>query len=182
MRCDPLDDAVVGIGALVGARQPFDPRIPGQVQRQPVPRSQLFQFRQDAVRDAGDALGIEAVEHASNNVDPVRQAEVEEIGVDEDPVRGGEGGIVGEEEGGGWRRPAVLSIRRLSGRLLGAGSHMTLLICCCFGFFFLLGGLDLVRLDSRVLWTDHPLDRGDLAGFLDLALHVCSLSANLFGL
>lgn len=52
-------------------------------------------------------LGVEDVHHGLDNVDAVLEAEVDEVGVDDDAVRRDEGLVVREEERGGHGITAV---------------------------------------------------------------------------
>ena len=65
----PGDQAVVRVRARVRAGQAFEAGVLGDLQGDPVFWAQLFQFGQDAVGDAGRALGVQAVHHALDQVD-----------------------------------------------------------------------------------------------------------------
>ena len=60
---DAVDDAVIGIGALVIALQPFKAGVARDAQGDAVARAQLLQLGHDAVGDDGRGLGIEAIHH-----------------------------------------------------------------------------------------------------------------------
>jgi hypothetical protein len=62
---------------------------------------QLFQFCHDTVGDGWDALGEQTVHAGLENVQLVLDAEVDEVGVDQDLIRGAEGHVVLEKEPGG---------------------------------------------------------------------------------
>lgn len=64
-----VNEAIIGIRALVVALNPLKPRVFGDPQRQSVLGAQLLQFCEDAVRDDGGALGKETVHHARDNVE-----------------------------------------------------------------------------------------------------------------
>lgn len=97
----PVHEAVVGVRSFVHAGQPLEPRVLDNLERHPVLGPQLLQLAHDAVRDVGDALGVEAVHHALDHVHLVLDREVDEVGVDEDVIGRTQLGVVGEEEGGG---------------------------------------------------------------------------------
>ena len=63
--------------------------------------SQFLKLCHDAVRDVGDALGIESVHHILDDVHLVLDGEIDEVGVDEYVEGGPELGVVLEEEGAG---------------------------------------------------------------------------------
>ena len=83
--------------------------------------SELLQLRHHAVRDAWNALGashhetckregprgslltfgVQAVHHPANELQLILQAEVDEVGIDENAVGGHERSVVREEERGG---------------------------------------------------------------------------------
>ena len=60
-------------------------------------RSQFLKLCHDAVRDVGDALGIESVHHVLDDVHLVLDREVDEVSVDEYVKRGSQLSVVLEE-------------------------------------------------------------------------------------
>ena len=100
MLLDPLTDAVVGVGSFVGAGEPFDPRVLGNLEGDSILVPKLFKLGHDAVGDAGGALGVQTVHHTLDEVDLVSDGEVDEVGIDEDPVGWSELRVVLEEQGG----------------------------------------------------------------------------------
>ena len=61
--CYPLDDAVVGVGALVHAGQPLESSIFSNAQCDTIGLAQLLQLGHHTVRDVGNAFGVHAVHH-----------------------------------------------------------------------------------------------------------------------
>lgn len=98
---DAIDKTVVSVGALVHAGEPFEARISGNLECQSKLGPELLQLTKDAVRHTRNALGIQTVHHGLDNVEFVADGEADEVGVDEDVVGRGEGGVVLEEEGRG---------------------------------------------------------------------------------
>jgi len=100
--CDALNKAVICVGAGVRAREALETGIAGNTQGNPVSVAQLLKLSHNAVRNTRDTLGVEAVHHAADEVELVLQAEVDEIGVDENAIGRYQGGIVCEEKGRGY--------------------------------------------------------------------------------
>ena len=97
----PIHKTVVRVHPLVIALQPLPPLIPRDPQRDPVFLPQLLQLGHHTISDDGDALRVQAVHHRGQQLELVLHRVAEEIGVDEDGVRGDEGGVVLVEERGG---------------------------------------------------------------------------------
>jgi hypothetical protein len=100
MRFRSLAEAVVGVRPLVVARQPLEPRVLGDPQRDPVPGTKLLQLGHYALGHARHALGVEAIHHPLHEVDLVLDRVVDEIRVDKHLVRGSQALVPAEEEGG----------------------------------------------------------------------------------
>ena len=82
-----VDQAVVRVGSFVITPQPLEPRILGQLERQPEPVAHFFELGNDAVGHARDAFGEQGVHHRGKHVHFVLDAEVDEVCVEEDVVR-----------------------------------------------------------------------------------------------
>lgn len=98
---DAIDDAVIGIDALVVALQALPALVAGDAQRDAVLRAQLLELGHDARRDDRDALRVEGVHHGLEEGQLALDGVGEEVGVDEDGVGRHESRVVLEEEGGG---------------------------------------------------------------------------------
>jgi len=96
--CDSLDEAVVGVGALVHAGQALKPWVLDDPERHAVLATKLLQLTHHTVSDVRNALGIEAVHHGLDDVESVLDGEVDEVGVDEDVVRRAQLLVVPEEQ------------------------------------------------------------------------------------
>ncbi len=81
MLLDPLDYAVIGVGALVVAFEPFEARVLRDPQGDAVLDSELLEFSHHAISDVGDALAQQAVHARLEDVQLVLDAEVDEVGV-----------------------------------------------------------------------------------------------------
>ena len=79
---------------------PLPPLIPGNPQRDPVLGAQLLQLGHDAVGDDDAAGCVQGIHEGGQEIELVLDGVGEEVGVEEDGVRGLEGGVVLEEEGG----------------------------------------------------------------------------------
>jgi hypothetical protein len=77
----PVDEAVVCVGAGVHAGQPLKARILDDAQRNPILGAQLLQLCHHAVRDVGDALGVQTVHHALDDVHLVLDGKVHKVRV-----------------------------------------------------------------------------------------------------
>lgn len=95
---DFIHNAVVSVCALMQARQPFESRIRDYPQRQLVLRPQFLQFSANAIRDVGNALGVEAIHHILDDIEFTFYAEVDEIGIDDNVVWRTQLRVVLEEE------------------------------------------------------------------------------------
>lgn len=123
-----LQKTVVRIGPAVCAGQSLEARVLGQSQGEAVLGAEFLELGHDAVGDAGDALGEEAVHHRLVDLELVLDREVDEVGVDEDVVGRAELCVVLEEHGRGNLRD--LLGRRLLGLLLGLHCNYLLLLVC----------------------------------------------------
>jgi hypothetical protein len=77
--CSPVDQTVVSICPLVHAGKALEARILDDAERYPILGPQLLQLAHHTVRDVGDALGVQAVHHALDNVHLVLDREVDKI-------------------------------------------------------------------------------------------------------
>jgi len=95
-----LRDAVVGVRALVQARQTLESGVLGYPESDFEFGSQFFDFCHDAVGDIRNAFGVKTVHHRLPNVQLVLNRKVDEIRVNQDVEGRTEIGVVCEEHGG----------------------------------------------------------------------------------
>ena len=76
---------------------PLPPLIPGNPQRDPVLGAQLLQLGHDAIGDDDAAGCVQRIHQGGQEIELVLDGVGEEVGVEEDLVGRGEGGVVGEE-------------------------------------------------------------------------------------
>lgn len=93
-----IHETVVGVGACVRAGQALDAGVLRDAQCHAILHSQLLQLRHYTIRDDRHTLRQHAIEHGFEQVELVDDAEIEEVGVDEDLVGGTQGGVVLEEQ------------------------------------------------------------------------------------
>lgn len=86
MLLTPLEQAVVGVGTGVSARQPLEPRILGQPKRKAILCPQLLEFGHHAVRHTRNALGQKTIHHTLVYLQLILDAEVDEVSVYEDVI------------------------------------------------------------------------------------------------
>lgn len=96
-----IDNTVIRIRALMPTLQPRPPFIACDPQRDTVLGAEFLKLRHDTVGNSRGARGVEAVHHGGEEGKLTANCMGEEVRVDEDGVRGSEGGIVGEEKGAG---------------------------------------------------------------------------------
>lgn len=143
-----IHQTIICITSLAPTGNTFESRILRHLQCHLVFGTEFFQFSHDAVGDARDAFGEEAVHHRPNDVHFVSDGEVDEVGIDQDVVGGAQLGVVLEEEGGD-------GLVDVSGLFL-------------LGQLFLLGLLFfLVGFDAGVFWGDY------FFGYCELARLFC---------
>lgn len=131
---DTLHNAVIRVRPLVRAGELLEPRVPRNLEGHAELGAQLLELRKDALGDHGDALGVETVHHALDNVDLVLDGEVEKVGIHKHPVRRPEREVELEEEGG------TLTLHALDGVLGGLGVlHQGLLPLDLFLYLLLVG-------------------------------------------
>lgn len=99
MAFDALNNAIVGIRALVCALQALEAWIACDTQCDAVFWTELFEFGKNTSRDAGDGFGVEAVHHPLNELDFILEAEVNKVGIHQNAVGRSQGGIVLKEHG-----------------------------------------------------------------------------------
>lgn len=97
-----LHQAVISIRPLVIALQSLKSRILRDPQGQSVLNTELLELSDYTIGDIGDALAQEAVHTGLEDIEFVLDGEVDEVGVDQDAVRGTESVVVSEEETGGF--------------------------------------------------------------------------------
>ncbi len=95
---DAVDDAVIGVDALVVATQPLPALIARDAQGDAVLLPELLELAHDARRDDGRALGVQAVHHRRQHLELVLHRVGQEVGVHQHRVRRDQGGVVLEEE------------------------------------------------------------------------------------
>jgi hypothetical protein len=78
---DAVDEAVVGVGALVVALEALEAWVFGNAEGYSVLNSEFLEFSDHAVGDVGDALAEEAVHGSLEDVQFVLDAEVDEVGI-----------------------------------------------------------------------------------------------------
>mmetsp|Transcript_3849 Transcript_3849/g.10954 ORF Transcript_3849/g.10954 Transcript_3849/m.10954 type:complete len:354 (-) Transcript_3849:133-1194(-) len=158
-----VGEAVVGV-ALLGAvaRDPLEARVLGEPQGDLVLAAQLFELGHDAVRDAGDALGEQAIHHGPDHVEFFADAKVDKVGVHQNVVRRTELFVVSKKQRGVglFDLPGFLFLLFL-GQLLG------------LGFLHRLS-------DARVVGRHHPLGHGEFAGLFGFSHCVLPFSFCLY--
>lgn len=109
--------AVIGVRALVRARQALEVAVARDLKRDGILPRQLLQLGDDAVGDADGGLRGQAVQHALGDVELVGDGEVDKVGIDEYAERRAQRRVVLEEHG---RRRGV---RRDDGRVRLLAHH-----------------------------------------------------------
>lgn len=109
----------------MGARDPFPPLVARDPQRDAEPRAEFLQLGHDAVGDDGGAGCVQAVHQRGQEGEFGAHAVRDEGCVEEDGVRRAEGGVVGEEEGGGEMRAWDLLERGLGMGIEGREVHFS---------------------------------------------------------
>jgi hypothetical protein len=95
---DPIDDAVVGVGALVVAREALPAFVARNSQRNTVLWTKLLQLSHDTGGDDGCGFGVEQVHEGLVELELGVHSVREEVGIDEDRVWGAERRVGLEEE------------------------------------------------------------------------------------
>ena len=116
MSHDSIDNTVVGVGALMATLETFPSLVSGDPQCYSVLRAQLLQLAHNTICDNRNAFGIQAVHHGGQHLELLLNSVGEEVGINEDLVWRDEGGVVLEEESGGYLWPIVISLLLLSTR------------------------------------------------------------------
>ena len=83
------------------AGKTFESRITCHFKRHPILGPQFLQLGHDAISNARCAFSVQAIHHGFNYVELILYGKIDKVGVDEDLVGWGEGGVVLEEEGRG---------------------------------------------------------------------------------
>lgn len=99
MALDALNNAIIGVRALMCALEALKAWIACDTQRDAVFWTELFEFGKNTCRDAGDGFGVEAVHHPLNELDFILEAEVNKVGIHQNAVGRSQGGIVLKEHG-----------------------------------------------------------------------------------
>ncbi len=86
-----LNDTVVSIGAFVVAFESFEPGILGDLERDSVLDSELFELSDHTVSYVGYTLAQETVHGGLEDIELVLDGEVDKVGIEQDPVRWPEG-------------------------------------------------------------------------------------------
>lgn len=95
---NPINETVIGICTLMVALDSFEAGILCNAQCQSVLLAQFLQFGNDAVGDDRRTFGIKAVHHCGDDFQFVLNGVGYEVGIDEDGVWGGQGGVILEEK------------------------------------------------------------------------------------
>lgn len=98
---DSVHNTIIRVRPLMVARNPLKPRIARNPQSDSIPWPKFLQLGHHAVGDDRRGFGVQAVHHRLDQLELLLDAEVDEVGVDEDGVGGAERFVVLEEEGGG---------------------------------------------------------------------------------
>lgn len=93
-----FNQAVICISALVHARKTLETGIAGNLQGKSVLWAEFFQFSNDAVSDANDAFGIQAVHHGLHDIELIWNGKVDKVGIDENLIWGCQSRVVSEKE------------------------------------------------------------------------------------
>lgn len=101
MRGHSIHDAIIGVRSLVTTRQPLESRIPCHSEGDSILGTKFLQLGKNAIGDARDRLGVQAIHHALDQLDFVLQTKVDKVGIHQDSVGRTKGSIVLEEERGG---------------------------------------------------------------------------------
>lgn len=137
---DPLDNAVVGISALVVAFESFPALVSGDSQRDSILGAEFLQLGHYAGCYYGRGFGVQEVHEGLVKLELCVDGVREEVGVDEDRVGRPQGSVGLEEEGrGDLGTGRVLAVGRVGVCLQDhcrcvQGVHFSL----CLGFFFFL--------------------------------------------
>lgn len=84
---DPLNETVVSIDPFMRAGEPFETGILGDPQGNSVLCSEPFQLADDAVRYIRYAFCVQTIHHCLDDVQLVKDREIDEICVHEYPIR-----------------------------------------------------------------------------------------------
>lgn len=95
---ESVDQTIVCIGALMVASDSLEARVFGNTQCQSIFLAQFLQLGKYAVGDDWGALGVETIHHGRNDIQFVLNGVGDEVGVNKNGIRGGEGRVILEEK------------------------------------------------------------------------------------
>lgn len=95
---DPINQAIIGIGAWVVAFDSFKSRVLSDTESQTILLAQLLQLGQHTICNDRDTLGIQAVHHGWNDIKLMLNGVRYEIGINKNGIRRREGRIILEKE------------------------------------------------------------------------------------
>ena len=87
MLFDPLHNAIVSIRSLMIAFQSLESRIFRYLQCHSILHSKLLKLAHNAIRDVRDAFSKQAVHTCLEDVELILDGKVDEVGIDDDPIR-----------------------------------------------------------------------------------------------
>lgn len=146
----PINQAVISVSSLVIAFESLEARVAGNAQGHTVLWPELLQLCQDAVRDDGRRLRIQAVHHALDQVNLVLNGKIDEIRVYEHLV--------------GWHQGSVVT------KVHGTGNFLDFTGLCSFFGSLGFGLLLLVALQPRISRVDNLFHSRKLFNRLLLSL------------